>query len=57
VAGLLADPATLDVMRAGARSVGRPGAARVTAQLLEALAGHEPLPDADAIGTGSRLAA
>jgi UDP-N-acetylglucosamine--N-acetylmuramyl-(pentapeptide) pyrophosphoryl-undecaprenol N-acetylglucosamine transferase len=57
VAGLLADPATLDVMRAGARSVGRPGAARVTAQLLEALAGHEPLPDTDAIGTGSRLAA
>ncbi|MET0771826.1 MAG: UDP-N-acetylglucosamine--N-acetylmuramyl-(pentapeptide) pyrophosphoryl-undecaprenol N-acetylglucosamine transferase [Candidatus Limnocylindrales bacterium] len=57
VAGLLDDPSALDAMRAGARSVGRPGAAMVTADLLEALATRSPLPSREAIQAGSRAAA
>lgn len=57
VAGLLADRPTLDAMRVASRSVGRPGAARVTADLLETLAGRHPLPDPDTIETASRVAA
>jgi UDP-N-acetylglucosamine--N-acetylmuramyl-(pentapeptide) pyrophosphoryl-undecaprenol N-acetylglucosamine transferase len=57
VAGLLADRPTLDAMRVGARSVGRPGAARMAADLLEALAGGRPLPDPGAVESASRVAA
>lgn len=57
VADLLSDPAALAAMRAGARSVGRPGAAAVTADLLEALAARTPLPDQASIEAASRVAA
>ena len=57
VAAMLADRVALDAMRAAARSVGRPGAARVTADLLEALAGRHPLPAPDEIESASRVAA
>jgi UDP-N-acetylglucosamine--N-acetylmuramyl-(pentapeptide) pyrophosphoryl-undecaprenol N-acetylglucosamine transferase len=57
VTRLLEDPVALDAMRAGARSVGRPGAARVTADLLEALATHSELPAREAIETASRAPA
>jgi UDP-N-acetylglucosamine--N-acetylmuramyl-(pentapeptide) pyrophosphoryl-undecaprenol N-acetylglucosamine transferase len=57
VAALLADRPALDAMRAAARSVGRPGAARVTAELLEVLARRGPLPDPAAVESASREAA
>jgi UDP-N-acetylglucosamine--N-acetylmuramyl-(pentapeptide) pyrophosphoryl-undecaprenol N-acetylglucosamine transferase len=57
VTRLLDDPAALDAMRVGARSVGRPGAAVVTADLLEALATRSSLPSRDAVESGSRSAA
>jgi UDP-N-acetylglucosamine--N-acetylmuramyl-(pentapeptide) pyrophosphoryl-undecaprenol N-acetylglucosamine transferase len=57
VTTLLEDPAALERMRAAARSVGRPGAAAVTADLLEALAAHAPLPDRAAVEAASRIAA
>ncbi len=43
VAALLSDPAQLDQMRIASRGLGRPGAARVTGDLLTALGGS---PDA-----------
>lgn len=57
VTALLDDPEALERMRAAARSVGRPGAARVTAELLEALATRAPLPDRAAIEAASRVVA
>lgn len=54
VTGLLEDPVALAAMRSGARSVGRPGAAAVTADLLEALATRSPLPTREAIEAASR---
>jgi UDP-N-acetylglucosamine:LPS N-acetylglucosamine transferase len=54
VAALLGDRATLERMRVAARSVGRPGAASVTADLLEALATHAALPDPAAVELASR---
>lgn len=54
---LLDDPDRLARMRQAARSVGRPGAAAVTADLLEALAAHAPLPDRAAMEARSRTAA
>jgi UDP-N-acetylglucosamine--N-acetylmuramyl-(pentapeptide) pyrophosphoryl-undecaprenol N-acetylglucosamine transferase len=54
---LLDDPVALAGMRAAARSVGRPGAASVTADLLEALAAHAPLPDRAVVEAASRQAA
>jgi UDP-N-acetylglucosamine:LPS N-acetylglucosamine transferase len=57
VTALLEDPAALERMRDAARSVGRPGAARVTADLLEALADRTPLPDRAGIEAASRVAA
>jgi UDP-N-acetylglucosamine--N-acetylmuramyl-(pentapeptide) pyrophosphoryl-undecaprenol N-acetylglucosamine transferase len=55
VAGLLDDPAALEAMRTGARSVGRPGAAAVSADLLEALATRSQLPGPVDIEAASRL--
>jgi UDP-N-acetylglucosamine--N-acetylmuramyl-(pentapeptide) pyrophosphoryl-undecaprenol N-acetylglucosamine transferase len=57
VVGLLDDPAALEAMREGARSVGRPGAAVVTSDLLEALATRSPLPDRALVEAASRVAA
>jgi UDP-N-acetylglucosamine--N-acetylmuramyl-(pentapeptide) pyrophosphoryl-undecaprenol N-acetylglucosamine transferase len=57
VTALLDDHAALERMRVAARSVGRPGAAAVTADLLEALAAHAPLPDRASIEAASRDAA
>lgn len=57
VARLLDDPAALERMRVAARSVGRPGAAAVTADLLDALAARAPLPAHAAIEAASRVAA
>lgn len=57
VTALLDEPETLARMRAGARSVGRPGASAVTADLLEALATRAQLPGRVAIETASRTAA
>ena len=57
VTRLLDDRSALDAMRAGARSVGRPGAAAVTADLLEALAARSRLPTREAIEAASRVAA
>lgn len=51
---LLDDPEALGAMRVAARSVGRPGAASVTADLLEALATRAPLPDPAAVEAASR---
>ena len=53
-AALLSDAATLDRMRAASRGIGRPGAARVTGELLMALAERRPLPAADVIERSSR---
>ncbi len=55
-AELLADPARLGPMRDASRSVGRPSAARVTGELLEALAAHAPLPDPAVVATAARTA-
>jgi UDP-N-acetylglucosamine--N-acetylmuramyl-(pentapeptide) pyrophosphoryl-undecaprenol N-acetylglucosamine transferase len=55
-ADLLADDA-LAAMAEGARSLGRPGAAAVTADLLLALATHAPLPVASDIETRTRVPA
>lgn len=57
VADLMTDHATLDAMRVASRSMGRPGAARVTAELLEALASREPLPDPADVSAAARSAA
>lgn len=57
VTGLLDDTATLGRMRVAARSVGRPGAAVVTADLIEALATHARLPDRAVVEAASRVAA
>jgi UDP-N-acetylglucosamine:LPS N-acetylglucosamine transferase len=57
VTRVLDDPTALEAMRGGARSVGRPGAAAVTADLLEALATRAPLPARQAIEAASRGAA
>jgi UDP-N-acetylglucosamine--N-acetylmuramyl-(pentapeptide) pyrophosphoryl-undecaprenol N-acetylglucosamine transferase len=54
VTQVLDDPTALEAMRAGARSVGRPGAAAVTADLLEALATRAPLPSRESIEAASR---
>lgn len=56
VTTLLDDPARLARMRDAARSVGRPGAATVTADLLECLAARSPLPGRAAIEAASRVA-
>jgi UDP-N-acetylglucosamine--N-acetylmuramyl-(pentapeptide) pyrophosphoryl-undecaprenol N-acetylglucosamine transferase len=56
VTALLEDPAALEAMRAAARRVGRPGAASVTADLLEALATRSPLPAREAVEAASRVA-
>jgi len=48
-ATLLDDPARHAAMSAAARSLGRPRAADAVAELVRAVAGHRPLPDADAI--------
>ena len=53
-AALLTDDATLDRMRAASRGIGRPGAARVTGDLLMALADRRPLPAADLVERSSR---
>jgi UDP-N-acetylglucosamine--N-acetylmuramyl-(pentapeptide) pyrophosphoryl-undecaprenol N-acetylglucosamine transferase len=53
-AALLSDRAALDRMRAASRGIGRPGAARVTGDLLVALGEHRPLPDADLVERSSR---
>ncbi len=45
-AASLADPKALTAMRAASRALGRPGAARVTGDLLVALAERQPLPSA-----------
>jgi UDP-N-acetylglucosamine--N-acetylmuramyl-(pentapeptide) pyrophosphoryl-undecaprenol N-acetylglucosamine transferase len=57
VTRVLDDPSALDAMRQGARSVGRPGAAVVTADLLQALATRSPLPSRQAVEAASRSAA
>ncbi len=57
VTSLLEDPAALERMRTAARGVGRPGAARGTADLLEALAARAPLPDRASVEAVSRGAA
>ncbi len=44
VAALLADSPALDRMRVASRALGRPGAARVTGELLLALGEHRTLP-------------
>jgi UDP-N-acetylglucosamine--N-acetylmuramyl-(pentapeptide) pyrophosphoryl-undecaprenol N-acetylglucosamine transferase len=54
---LLDDPERLGAMRAAARSLGRPGAADATAELLLALAERRPLPDRGEVDTRSRAAA
>jgi UDP-N-acetylglucosamine--N-acetylmuramyl-(pentapeptide) pyrophosphoryl-undecaprenol N-acetylglucosamine transferase len=46
----------LAVMAAAARSLGRPGAAAVTADLLIALADGTALPEADALEQRTRMA-
>jgi UDP-N-acetylglucosamine--N-acetylmuramyl-(pentapeptide) pyrophosphoryl-undecaprenol N-acetylglucosamine transferase len=57
VTALLDDPPALDTMRAAARSVGRPGAAAATADLLEALATRAPLPERASVESVSRVTA
>ena len=51
---LLDDGRALAAMAAGARALGRPGAADATADLLLALARRRPLPSADEIDARSR---
>lgn len=51
---ILDDPARVAAMRAASRDHGRPGAADAVADLLLALARHEPLPPAAAIERRSR---
>jgi len=53
-AALLSDSATLDRMRVASRGLGRPGAARVTGDLLLALGEQRPLPTPDMVETSSR---
>jgi UDP-N-acetylglucosamine--N-acetylmuramyl-(pentapeptide) pyrophosphoryl-undecaprenol N-acetylglucosamine transferase len=53
-AALLEDPAAHLAMSAAARSLGRPGAADAVADLVLAMARHDPLPDAAAIERRSR---
>ena len=53
-AALLGDPVMLARMGAASRGLGRPGAARVTGDLLLALAERRALPAADAIERSSR---
>jgi len=53
-AALLSDSATLDRMRVASRGLGRPGAARVTGDLLLALGERRPLPTPDMVETSSR---
>lgn len=48
-AALLDDPSAHAVMSAAARSLGRPGAAAAVAELVMAVAGRGPLPDAERI--------
>ncbi len=57
IAGLLSDPARHAVMSAAARDLARPDAARAVADLVLAVASHEPLPtqaEIDAIARGGR---
>jgi UDP-N-acetylglucosamine--N-acetylmuramyl-(pentapeptide) pyrophosphoryl-undecaprenol N-acetylglucosamine transferase len=49
VADLLSEPGRLAAMRAGARSLARPGAADAVARLVVAVARRESLPDRAAI--------
>lgn len=53
-AALLSDATALDRMRAASRGLGRPGAARVTGDLLLALAERRELPAADLVERSSR---
>jgi len=53
-AALLSDQPALDRMRAASRSLGRPGAARVTGDLLLALGERRALPTADQVERSSR---
>jgi UDP-N-acetylglucosamine--N-acetylmuramyl-(pentapeptide) pyrophosphoryl-undecaprenol N-acetylglucosamine transferase len=53
-AALLSDRVTLDRMRAASRAIGRPGAARVTGDLLLALGERRVLPAADVVDRQSR---
>ena len=54
VAALLSDPAQLDQMRTASRGLGRPGAARVTGDLLTALGDRLTLPATDLVERDSR---
>ncbi len=53
-AALLADQDTLATMRTASRALGRPGAARVTGDLLVALAERRPLPTAADVERSTR---
>jgi hypothetical protein len=51
---LLDDPAAHLEMAAAARALGRPGAADAVADLVQAVARHEPLPDRAVIEARAR---
>ncbi len=53
-AALLSEPVELDRMRVASRALGRPGAARVTGDLLIALAERQALPAAELVERSSR---